>query len=135
MRVKAMLVIGTRRRENTTAAQIKLPPRERDDIARGSRVDKRTKIFCAVVFFESRESEIRNRIVQIHFQQQKSFVVAEADVVARLEFFDEFAFEQERFGFAADDVEIEIANRLDERVEFQVPAHAPAGLKILTDAL
>ena len=32
-------------------------------------------------------------------------------------------------------MDIEITNCLDERVEFQVPAIAPAGLKILADAL
>ena len=37
-------------------------------------------------------------------------------------------------GIAADDVEIEIANRLDQRVEFQVPAHAPRRVEILADA-
>ncbi len=32
-------------------------------------------------------------------------------------------------------MEIEIANRLDQRVEFQIPAHPPARMKILADAL
>ena len=42
---------------------------------------------------------------------------------------------RKRLRFAADDVEIEITNRLDERVEFQVPAHAPRRMEILADAL
>ena len=135
MRVKAMLVIRFARREDAAAAQVKLPLRERDDVPRRRRVDERAEVARAVVFFETCKSKIRDRVVQIHFEHQKSFVVAEADVVARLEFLDELAFEQQRLGFAADDVEIEITDRLDERVEFQVPAHAPAGLKILADAL
>ena len=41
---------------------------------------------------------------------------------------------RERLRLAADDVEIEIVNRLDQRVEFQVPAHAPRRMEILADA-
>src|SRR6185312_9859744 len=68
-------------------------------------------------------------------EHQVAFVIAETDIVTRVKFLDELAFKQERLGFAADDVIIEIANALDERAEFQVPAQAAGGLEILAHAL
>jgi len=135
MRVKAMFIIRRAGREHAAAAQVELFPRERDGVAQADGIDERPEVARAVVLLEAREGEVRNRVVQIHLQHQISFVVAEHDVEARLEFLDELAFEQERLRFAADGVNVKITNRLDERVEFQVPAHAPAGLEILADAL
>ena len=80
------------------------------------------------------EREARDGIVEIDFYEKETFVVAEADVVARVKFFDEFALEEESFGFAADDVIIEIVNAFDESAEFEVPTHAAGGLKVLSDA-
>ena len=43
-----------------------------------------------------------------------------------MKFLDQFAFEQERFRFAFDDVRVEIMNGIDERAEFDIPALAAA---------
>ncbi len=51
-----------------------------------------------------------------------------------MKFLDELALQQEGLRFAADDVTIEIVNRLDEGLEFQVPAHAARRLEIVADA-
>lgn len=84
--------------------------------------------------FDTGECEAGDGIVEIDFEQQKTFVVSEADVVARVKFFDEFAFEEERFGFAADDVIIKIVNAIDERAKFEVPTHLAGRLEIGADA-
>ena len=63
------------------------------------------------------------------------FIVAETDVITRLELLDQLAFQQEGLRFAADQVKIEIANSLDQRVELEVPAHAARRMKILADSL
>ena len=84
--------------------------------------------------FDTSEGEARNGVVEIDFDEEEAFVVAKTDVVTRVKFFDEFAFEEEGFGFAADDVIIEIVNAFDERAEFEVPTHAAGRLEILGDA-
>src|SRR5258707_6337715 len=48
---------------------------------------------------------------------------------------DELAFKQKRLRFAAHDVEIEIMNRIHQRLELEVPAHPPGRLEILANAL
>src|ERR1019366_4447343 len=135
VRVETMLVIRLARREHATAAQVELFPRERDGVAQRQGIHERTEVARAVVFLQPREDEIRNRVVQVHLEHQVALVVAQADVETRLEILDELAFEQQRLRFAAHDVDIEIRDGLDQRVEFQVPAHPPAGLKILAHAL
>ncbi len=51
-----------------------------------------------------------------------------------MELLDELAFEQQGFRLAADDVEIEVVDRLDQGLEFQVPAEPARGLKIMAHA-
>ena len=99
-----MLVIRLAWRERAAAAQIELPPDERERVAQRARIRERPEVTRAVVLFEPREGEVRNRVVQIHLEHQEPLVVAETDVVARMKFLDELAFEQERLRFAADDV-------------------------------
>ena len=73
-------------------------------------------------------------IVEVDLDEQEPFVVAEADVVARLIFLDQLAFQQERLRFAAHGVGVEIVDGLDQGVEFQVPTHAARGMEISADA-
>ena len=51
-----------------------------------------------------------------------------------MKFLDEFAFEQQRLGFAADDVDIQIMNGFDKRLELGVPAEVAGRVEILADA-
>ncbi len=94
-------------------------------------MDERPEITRAVVLLEAGEGEARDGVVQVDLEQEEPLVVAEADVVTRMKFLDELAFEQQRLGFAADDVDIEIVDGLDERLELEVPAQAARGLEIL----
>ena len=48
------------------------------------------------------------------------FVVPERNVVTRPVFLDQFAFEQDRFRFTADDVRLEIPRCLEHGVRFQI---------------
>src|SRR5689334_24734314 len=43
----------------------------------------------AIVRFEARQREARDRVVEIDLEQQESFVVAETDVVTRMKFLDQ----------------------------------------------
>ena len=76
---------------------------------------KRPEIARAVVLSQAGEHEARDGIVEVDFDQQEPFVVAEADVVARLVFLDQFAFQQKRLRFAADGVSVEVVDGLDQR--------------------
>src|SRR2546425_11597040 len=52
-----------------------------------------------------------------------------------MKFLDQLAFEQYRFRFAADDVNVEVVDSLDQRVELQVPAQPSRRMKILAHPL
>src|ERR1700722_9933818 len=97
-------------------------------------MDERPEVTRAIVLLETGEREARDGIVQIDLKQHEPLVVAEADVVTRMKFLDQLAFEQQRLGFAADDVHIEVMDGLDERAEFDVPTQAARRLEILADA-
>src|SRR5581483_11120197 len=86
VRVKTMAVVALGRRERTAPAQMKLPADERERAAERAGVRERTEVARAVVLLEAREREARDRIVQVHLQHQEPFVVAKADVVARMKF-------------------------------------------------
>src|SRR6185369_13290489 len=94
-----------------------------------------TKVARSVLRLEPRQRKARNRVVEIDLEQQEPFVIAETNVVTGTEFLDQLAFEQQRFRFAADEVNVEIVDRLDQRVEFQVPAQAPRRMKVLAHPL
>ncbi len=85
-------------------------------------MDERPEITRAIVLLEAGEREARDGVVQVHLEHEEALVVAETDVVTRMKFLDELAFEQQRLGFAANHVDVEIMDGLDERLEFQVPA-------------
>ena len=74
------------------------------------------------------EVEERVRLIkeelQVQLEQQKPLVIAETDIVTRVKLLDQFAFEQQRLRLASHHMDIEIMNRLDQRLEFQVPPEA-----------
>ena len=123
--IETMLVIRFTWREHTAAAQIELLTRERHNVAERRGIHERSEVACAVGLLQPRENEIWDGVIQVHLEHQVALVVTQADVEAWFEFLDEFAFEQECFRFAANDVDVKIVNCLDKRVEFQVPPHAP----------
>src|SRR5665213_2228567 len=96
---------------------------------------ERPEVTRAIVLLQSRQHEARDGIVKVDLDEEKSFVVAKTDVVTRLIFLDELAFQQKRLRFAAHDVGVKIMNRLDQRVELEVPAHPPRRMEISGDTL
>src|SRR5215204_3115843 len=50
-----------------------------------------------------------------------------------MEFFNQLAFEQQCFRFAADEMKIEVTDGVNQGFEFEVPTHAPGGLEIMAD--
>src|SRR5207245_10739241 len=48
---------------------------------------------------------------------------------------DQFAFQQQRLRLVTDRMHVEVVDRVDQRVEFEVPAHPARGMEILADAL
>src|SRR6266576_3719403 len=129
-----MLVIALIRSQRAATAEMILAADEGKCAPKRAGVWERTEVARAIVLFDAGEGETRDRVVEINFDEKKAFVVAKADVVARMKFFDEFAFQEEGFGFAANDVIIKIVNAVDERAEFEVPTHATGGLEVLRDA-
>src|SRR5205823_13387119 len=122
MRIKAMLVIALARCQRPAAAEMILPPDQGERAAQGAGTGEGAEITRAIILLETGKRKPRNGVVQIHLQHEEAFVIAKADVVARMKFFDQLAFEQESFRLAPDDVAIEIVNRFDQRLEFEVPA-------------
>ena len=66
---------------------------------------------------------------RLTLSMRKTFVVAQADVEAGLEFLDQAAFEQEGFGFVADNVDVEIVDGLDQGVELRSQPRRREGWK------
>ena len=121
--------------QRPAAAKVKLPAHERKRAPQRAGIRKRAEITRAIILLKPREREARNRVVHVHLEHQETFVIAEADVVTRMKFLDEFAFEQQRLGLATHDMKIKIVDALDQRAEFEVPTHAPGRLKIMAHAL
>ena len=130
-----MLVIALGRSQRTAPPQVILASHQGQRAAQRARIRERAEVAGAVILLKSREREARDRVFEVDLQHQELLVVAKADVVARVEFLDELAFQQQRLRLAPDDVEIEIVNGVGQRLEFQVPAQAPRRLEILADAL
>src|SRR5439155_22935071 len=131
MGVEAVFVVVFTRRQRATTAQIELVPHQGQSSPQCAGAGEWPEVTRAVVRLQARQGEARNQIVQVDLEQQKPFVVPKTDVVARVKFLDQLAFEQHRLGFAAHEMNINIANGLDQRVELQVPAHPPRRVKIL----
>ncbi len=68
---------------------------ERPGVREGAEVAR------AFIGAQAREAEAGPLVAQIDLHQEEAFVVAEADVVARTEFLDEPALEQQRLGLAS----------------------------------
>ena len=113
MRVETVLVIGFVRCQRTATAQVELVPDEVQRAPQRAGAGERTEVTGAIVCLESRERETRDRVVEVDFQQQEPFVVAETDVVTGMKFLDQLAFQQQGLRFTADDVKIEIVDRFD----------------------
>jgi hypothetical protein len=113
------------RREGAAAAQVELSAHQRERVAQGAGIREWSEVTRPVVFAQPGEREVRDRVAQVHFEHQEPLVVAEADVVTRVEFLDELAFQQQRLRLAPHDVEIEIVNGIGQRLELQVPAQSP----------
>ena len=109
-------------------------PHKSDGLAKGAGVGEGAEVACLILFFKTRKAKAWPFFHEIHFDEEEAFIVAEADIVAGAELFNEATFEKEGFGFAACDVPLKIPNAFEERAGFDVGAHGAAGHKILADA-
>src|ERR1043166_189141 len=114
---------------------MKLPPNQRERAPQCAGTRKRSEITRAFVLLDTRQRKPRNRIAQIDLHHEETLVVPKTDVVARVKFLDELAFQQQRFRLTADEVKIEIVDGFDQRLELQVPTQPARGLEIKTDTL
>lgn len=132
--VEAMTVIGLGGNGGSAGAEVEFFPHEVERAAEGAGVGERPEVACAVVFFQAGELEAGVGIVEVDFDEEEAFVVAEADVVFGPVFLDEAALEKNRFGFGADGVGFEIVDAFEERAGFGVGGEAAGGVEILGDA-
>ncbi len=133
MRVEAMFVIALPRSQRPAAAQMVLAAHQRQCAAQRAGVGERPEIARAIILFETRQCETGDGIIQVELQEQKPFVVAKADIVTRVKFLDQLAFQQQGLRLAADRVKIEIMDGFDQRPELQVPSQSSRRLEILAD--
>ena len=130
-----MLVVRFIGRERAAPAQVELAPHQRERVAQRTGVNERPEVTSPVGRANPREGETRNGIVEVDLEQEEPFVVAEADIVARVKILDQLAFEQQRLGLAPDHMHVEIVNGFDQGVELEIPAHPPRRMKILANPL
>ena len=102
---------------------------------RRSGIGKWAKITRPVILLYTGQSKARDRVIQIDLEHEEPLVIAETDVVAGMEFLDEFALEQEGLRFAPDDMNIKVVDRFNQRLELQIPAETPRRLKIVAHPL
>src|SRR5436190_22514905 len=102
-----MVVIPLGWRERTAAAQVKLAAHHGQRLSQGPSVREGPEISRPIVLLQARERKSRNRVLEINFDEQEAFIVTEADVVPRLEFLDQLAFQQQRLRFALHDMRVE----------------------------
>ena len=102
--------------------------------AESTGVGEGAEVAGAVVFFQAGEGEAGEGVVEGEADEEEAFVVAEADVVAGAELFDEFAFEEEGFGFVADEVEVEVPDAVDESACFAVGEFGAGGGEVVGEA-
>src|SRR6266496_1058268 len=119
-----MLIIAFGGSQRAAAAQVVLAPDQGERAAQRAGVWERAEIAGAVLLLEAGEREARNGVVEVNLQHEEPFVVAKTDIVPGMKFFDQFAFEQEGFGLAADEVKIKIRNRFEQSFEFEIPTHS-----------
>ena len=81
---------------------------------------KRAKVARAVILSQPGQLKSWPGIVGIHADEQEPFVIPKADVVFGPEFLDQPPLEEHGFGFAADDVPLELPDAVDECARFGV---------------
>ena len=134
VRVEAVLVIARVGIERTAAAQVEFVADQVERPPQRAAAGERAEVARTIVNTQAREREARDGVVEVDLEHQEPLVVAEGDVVTRVELLDELAFEQHGLGVGLHHVPVEVVDGLDEGVELEVPAHAPRSLKILGDA-
>src|SRR5689334_8568249 len=119
MRVKAMFVVGLAGGERAATAQVELLPHEGEGAAQRPGIGEGSKISGAVFLAQPSQGKARDGIVQVDLQEEKAFVIAETDVVTRMKFLDQLAFEEQCLRLAPDHVHIKIVDGLDEGAELE----------------
>lgn len=94
-------------------------------------MDKGTEVPAAVVFLQACNGKTGDGVIEINLHHDEPFVVFEADVVFGAKLLDEFAFEEEGFGFGFDDMDFHVVNAVEKGFEFEVPAMLAGGVEIL----
>ena len=129
--VAAVLVIrliGSQRAADAKAEFAVQPVQRR---AQSSGVGKRAEVFRAIILLQPGETDARELITKVNPHEQEAFVIAEADIVTRTEFFDELAFQHQRLGIAAQDVQVKTPDAGDERSRFEVGLAGGGGQKVV----
>ena len=80
----------------------------------------RAEIATAIVLLESGEPKTRPFLGKIDPDHQEALVVAKRDVVTRPILLDQFAFQQNRFRFAAHGMRFKIPRGVQHGARFQV---------------
>jgi hypothetical protein len=128
-----MFVVGFTRGQGAAAPEIKFLAHDRQGAPERSRIGERAKVARSIILPQPCQSEARYRIIQIDLQEKKAFVIAEADIVAGMEFLDQLAFEEQSLRFTPNDMGIKIVDRFDQCAEFKIPTLAAGGMKVLGD--
>ena len=132
--VEAVVIVLLSRVERATTAQVELVPDKVQRAAERARVGEGSKVACAIFGAEAGEGKPRDGIIEIDFEEEKSFVVPETDVVPGAEFLDQLSFEQDCLRLVTHDVHFQVANGVHQCPELGIPAQAPRGLEVLADA-
>ena len=135
IRVEAMLVIRLVWRERPASSQIELATHQGKRSTNRAGIGEGAKVTSPVLLLHPSERESRDRVVQIHFQEEKVLVVAKTNIVSRMEILDQLSFKKHGFRLAAHDVNVEVVNSIDQGIKLQIPAHASRRMEVLTHAL
>ena len=96
---------------------------------------ERTEIARPIILSQSCKLKSRPGIVGIHAHEQEPFVIPEAHVVSGSKFLDQPPLEEDRFGFTADDVPLELPNTLNEGASFGVGGGLTRRRKVVRKSL
>ena len=118
--VVAMTVVFLGRHARTAGTQAVFAFEDLEGGAERARVRVGSVIAGAVVLLQPHEGELGEGIVQVDFDLQEIFVVAERNVVFRPVFLDQPTLEQDRLGVGADHVQGEIPHRVEQRARLEV---------------
>lgn len=132
--VEAVAVVGFGGGGGMAGAQAEEFFHEVEGGAEGAGVGKGAEVAAAVVAAEAGELEAGEGVGEVDADEEETFIVAETDVVAGTELFDEFAFEEEGFWLGADGVEFEVVDGFDEGAGFEVSCGTAGGVEVLVDA-